>query len=640
MTEPTVTPFGEWPSPITAASLVSGAVGISECCVDGDDVWWAEARPDEGGRTALIRWRDGAAEEVTPADAYVRTLVHEYGGGSWWVHNGVAYYVDLSDQRLRRLVPGREPAFLTAEPDAPRRVRFADFRIDAEGSFVIAVRETHHDDREPTNDLVAIPTDGSMEMRDLWGGTDFVSSPRLSPDGTQLAWVSWSHPNMPWDSTRLHVAPYGDGSIGEVSLELGNGAEAWAEPGWTPDGRLLACTDRDEWWNLVSVDGATALQPVVTGPFEVATPGWVFGMQRWAVTAEHTVAAVGLATGDELIVDGRTISMPDATISSLQPASDGVVYVGTGYGHEPQVVKLSVDGPNVRRQVLSTGRELPVEPGYLIEPESIVFPTGDGDAVAHGLYYPPTNPGHVGPEETAPPLLVLAHGGPTGQARRQLQLGILYWTSRGIAVVDVDYRGSTGYGRTYRRSLDGVWGIADVEDCVAAARYLADRGDVDGDRLMIRGGSAGGFTVLSALAFHDVFAAGASRYGVADLEALATDTHKFESRYLDTLIGPWPESKAVYDDRSPINHVDKFSAPMIVLQGDEDAIVPPNQSEMIVAALEERGVPVSYLLFEGEQHGFRKAENVISALEAELAFFGAMLEFVPADELPPLDIRR
>ncbi len=640
MTGPTVTPFGEWPSPITAASLVSGAVGISECCVDGDDVWWAEARPDEGGRTALIRWRDGAAEEVTPADTYVRTLVHEYGGGSWWVHNGVAYYVDLSDQRLRRLAPGREPVFLTAEPDAPRRVRFADFRIDAEGSFVIAVRETHHDDREPTNDLVAIPTDGSMEMRDLWGGTDFVSSPRLSPDGTQLAWVSWSHPNMPWDSTRLHVAPYGDGSIGEVSLELGNGAEAWAEPGWTPDGRLLACTDRDEWWNLVSVEGATAPQSVVTGPFEVATPGWVFGMQRWAVTADHTVAAVGLATGDELIVDGRTISMPDATISSLQPASDGVVYVGTGYGHEPQVVKLSVDGPNVRRQVLSTGRELPVEPGYLIEPESIVFPTGDGDAVAHGLYYPPTNPGHVGPEETAPPLLVLAHGGPTGQARRQLQLGILYWTSRGIAVVDVDYRGSTGYGRTYRRSLDGVWGIADVEDCVAAARYLADRGDVDGDRLMIRGGSAGGFTVLSALAFHDVFAAGASRYGVADLEALATDTHKFESRYLDTLIGPWPESKAVYDDRSPINHVDKFSAPMIVLQGDEDAIVPPNQSEMIVAALEERGVPVSYLLFEGEQHGFRKAENVISALEAELAFFGAMLEFVPADELPPLDIRR
>ncbi len=640
MIDPTVTPFGEWPSPITAASLVRGAVGIGECCVDGDDIWWAEARPDEGGRTALVRWRNGASEEVTPADAYVRTLVHEYGGGSWWVQNGAAYYVDVNDQRLRRLVPGQEPTFLTPEPGLPRSQRFADLRVDGQDRFVVAVRETHHGDREPSNDLVAIPTDGSMEVRDLWGGTDFVSSPRLSPDSTQLAWISWDHPNMPWDSTRLHVASYGDGAIGDVALEVGNGTEAWVEPGWAPDGRLLACTDRDDWWNLVSITGDGELEPVVAGPFEVPTPSWVFGMQRWAITADHTVAAAGLATGDELIIDGRTISMPDATISSLQPAPGGVVYVGAGYGHEPQVVKLHLEGPKVRREVLSSGRELPVEVGYLIEPESITFPTGGGEAAAHGLYYPPANPTHIGPADEAPPLLVLAHGGPTGQARRQLQLGILYWTSRGIAVVDVDYRGSTGYGRTYRRGLDGVWGIADVEDCVAAARYLASRGDVDGDRLMIRGGSAGGYTVLSALAFHNVFAAGASRYGVADLEALATDTHKFESRYLDTLIGPWPEAKAVYDERSPINHVDKFSAPMIVLQGDEDAIVPPNQSEMIVAALEERGIPVSYLLFEGEQHGFRKAENVIAALEAELAFFGAMLEFVPADELPPLDIRR
>jgi len=640
VTDPAVTPYGEWPSPITAESLVSGAVGIAECCVDGDDVWWAEARPSEGGRTALMRRRGGEIDEITPPDAYVRTLVHEYGGGSWWVQNGVAYYVDVSDQRLRSLVPGEQPRLLTPEPADPRGLRYADLRVDPQEAFVVAVRETHHDDREPTNDLVAIPTDGSMEVRRLWAGTDFVSSPRISPDGTRLAWISWDHPNMPWDATRLHVARYAQGAIGDAVIEVGNGAEAWVEPGWAPDGRLLACTDRDEWWNLVSVEGEGTLEPVVTGPFEIATPSWVFGMQRWVVTEANAVAAVGLATGDELIIDGRTVSMPDATISSLQPAADGVVYVGAGYGHESQVVKLHLDGQAVRREVLSEGRALPVEVGFLIEPESITFPTGDGEAVAHGLYYPPTNPAHVGPEDQKPPLLVLAHGGPTGQARRQLQLGILYWTSRGIAVVDVDYRGSTGYGRTYRRALDGVWGEADVQDCVAAARFLADRGDVDGDRLMIRGGSAGGFTVLSALAFHDVFAVGASRYGVADLEALATDTHKFESRYLDTLVGPWPEAKAIYDERSPINHVDKFSAPMIVLQGDEDAIVPPNQSEMIVAALEARGIPVSYLLFEGEQHGFRKAENVMRALEAELAFFGAMLEFVPADELPPLDIRR
>ena len=640
MSEQAVTPYGEWPSPITAASLVSGAVGIAECCVDGSDIWWAEARPDEGGRTALMRQRDGVTEEITPPDAYVRTLVHEYGGGSWWVQNGACYYVDVSDQRLRRLAPGEEPTFLTPEPETPRGLRFADLRVTPDDRWVVAVRETHHADREPTNDLVAVATDGSMELRELWGGTDFVSSPRVSPGGGRLAWVAWDHPNMPWDATRLLVAHLGDGELGDAVLELGNGAEAWVEPGWTPDGGLVACTDRDEWWNLYAVDDEGGLEPVVTGPFEIPTPSWVFGMQRWAITDGHTVAAIGLPTGDEFIVDGRTVSMPDATVSSLQPAADGVVYVGAGYGHESQVVRLRLDGDKVTREVVHSGRELPVDIGYLIEPESITFPTGDGAQVAHGLYYPPTNPEHVGPDDAAPPLLVLAHGGPTAQARRQLQLGILYWTSRGIAVVDVDYRGSTGYGRTFRRALDAQWGVADVEDAVAAAQYLADRGDVDPDRLMIRGGSAGGFTVLSALAHHDVFASGASRYGVADLEALATETHKFESRYLDTLVGPWPEAKAIYDERSPINHVDKLSAPMIVLQGDEDAIVPPNQSEMVVEALERKGVPVSYLLFEGEQHGFRKAENVIAALEAELAFFGEMLGFVPADDLTPPPIRR
>lgn len=648
MSDPTVTPYGEWPSPITAQSLVSGAVGIAEVCVDrnenGDEaIWWAEARPDEGGRTALMRRCEGVTEEITPPDAYVRTLVHEYGGGSWWVQNGVAYYVDVSDQRVRRLVPGEAPTFLTPEPDEPRSLRFADFRVSPDDRWLVAVREDHRGDGEPDNTLVSIATDGSGHQI-LWSGPDFVSSPRFSPNGERIAWVAWEHPNMPWDATMLLSAPFGDGRspLHEDLLIGGPEAnEAWVEPGYGPDGTLYACTDRDEWWNLYAVDETTGdLTAKVTGPFEIPTPSWVFGMQRWAITGDHTVAAVGLATGDEFVIDGRTVSMPDATVSSVQPTTDGVVYAGAGYGHESQVVRLRIDGERVSREVVHAGRNLPVDIGFLIEPESITFPTAGGSATAHGLYYPPTNPGHLGPDGDAPPLLVLAHGGPTAQARRQLQLGILYWTSRGIAVVDVDYRGSTGYGRTYRRALDGRWGIADVEDAVAAARYLAERGDVDPARLMIRGGSAGGFTVLSALAHHDVFAAGASRYGVADLEALATETHKFESRYLDTLIGPWPDAKAVYDDRSPINHVDKLSAPMIVLQGDEDEIVPPNQSEMIVEALERKGVPVSYLLFEGEQHGFRKAENVITALEAELAFFGEMLGFTPADGLAPPDIRQ
>ena len=646
------TAFGSWSSPISAQGLVSGAVGISELCVDGHDVWWAESRPDEGGRTAVMRLAGGlaggAVTEITPADAYVRSLVHEYGGGAWWVERGVLFYVDVSDQRLRRLEPGGEPVLLTPAPEIARGLRYADGRVTPDGLWFVCVRECHRNDREPANELVAVATDGSGRVEVLWDRADFVMSPRVSPDGSKVAWVSWDHPNMPWDATTLRVHELVDGSLGPELVVVGNGAEAWCEPGWSADGRLLACTDRNDWWNLHEIALETGqLTPVVAGPFEIATPPWVFGMQRWAVSGPHTVAAVGLATGDELVIDGRTVSTPDATISSLQAIEDGVVFVGAGYGHEAEIVRLSLHDGSAHRSVVHSGRDLPVPAELLIEPESITFPTdpsaGPGAAtspVAHGLYYPPTNPNHVGPAGERPPLLVLAHGGPTAQARRQIQLAILYWTSRGIAVVDVDYRGSTGYGRPFRRALDGEWGVADVADCVAAGRYLAERGDVDADRLIIRGGSAGGFTVLSALAFHDVFAVGASRYGVADLQALATDTHKFESRYLDTMVGPWPEAKAVYEARSPINHVHRFSAPMIVLQGDEDPVVPPNQSEMIVAALVARGIPVAYLLFEGEQHGFRKAENVVCALEAELAFFGEILGFDPADELPTLEIRR
>ena len=493
MSDPTVTPYGEWPSPITAESLVSGAVGIAEVCVDGADIWWAEARPDEGGRTALMRSRDGVTEEMTPPEAYVRTLVHEYGGGSWWVQNGVAYYVDVGDQRVRRLVPGNEPTVLTPEPEHARALRYADFRVSPDDRWLVAVREDHRGEGEPQNGIVAIATDGSG-VRPLFDGTDFVSSPRLNPAGDRLAFLWWQHPNMPWDRVTLQSVPFADGAIGaDDHLVVGLENEAWTEPGYGPDGTLYACSDRDEWWNLYAVDEVTGdISPVVTGPFEIPTPSWVFGMQRWAVTEDHTVVAVGLPTGDEFIIDGHTISMPDATVSSLHPVADGVVYAGAGYGHESQVVRLRVDGERVTRTVVHSGRALTVDTGYLIEPESITFPTGDGSVVAHGLYYPPTNPAHVGPDGDHPPLLVLAHGGPTSQARRQLQLGILYWTSRGIAVVDVDYRGSTGYGRTYRRALDGQWGIADVEDAVAAAQYLAGRGDVDPDRLMIRGGSAGG----------------------------------------------------------------------------------------------------------------------------------------------------
>jgi len=575
--------------------------------------------------------------EITPGESNVRTLVHEYGGGAWWPAHGDLYYVELADQRLRRVSPGGEPVFLTEEPESPRGIRYADGVVTLDGGWTVCVRE-RHGEGEPANELVAIATDGSGEVRVLWAGSDFVMSPRLSVEGDQLAWISWDHPEMPWTNTTLHVHAFDDGSLGEEIVRLG-GDRSLCEPGWGPHG-LRVVSDHDEWWGLYDVDLATGtLEAKVSGPFEIATPPWVFGMQRWAAplvggSQEKVFAVAGLPTGDELIIDGRTITTIDSSINSMSPhhGSADVSYAGSGYDHDVEVVTVRLDDEGgFRRQVVRPARTLPFDRGFLVEPEWISFPTGDdGAATAHALFYPPTNPDHVGPTGEKPPLLVLAHGGPTAQARRQLQSSILYWTSRGIAVVDVDYRGSTGYGRTYRQALDGQWGIADVEDCVAAASYLADRGDVDAERLMIRGGSAGGFTVLSALAFHDTFAAGASRYGVADLEALATDTHKFEARYLDSLVGPYPEAKSVYDARSPINHVDQLRAPMIVLQGDEDAIVPPNQSEMIVDALKANGVEVEYLLFEGEQHGFRKSDNIVTALEAELGFFGRILGFDPA----------
>ena len=654
---PTATPYGGWPSPVTAESLVAGAAGISEVIADPVQpwlLWWAESRPDEGGRTAVMRCdlRGGEPLEVTPAGSNVRTRVHEYGGGAWWPHDGSLFYVEFGDQRLRRLdAPGAEPVLLTGEPPEPRAWRYADGRVTPDGRWCVCVRERHDTGAEPVNELAAVAADGSQRAVTLWSGADFVMTPRVSPDGSLLAWIAWDHPNMPWDATRLHVHRLDDGQLGDEVMVVGrDGDRSLCEPGWDPgDGvaRLLVCSDQDDWWGLYQADlGSGTLSPVATGAFDVATPPWVFGMQRWAAGGGMVAAAAGMPSGDQIVGVGDGVAGADSAINSLTMACSGpggdpvLAYAGAGYRHETEVVALiGADRGRYQRRVVRPARDLGLHQGLLVQPEAITFPTGpDGAATAHALYYSPANPACAGPPGQLPPLLVHAHGGPTASARRQLQLGFTYWTSRGIAVVDVDYRGSTGYGRRYRQALDGAWGIADVEDCVAAARFLADRGDVDPQRLMIRGGSAGGFTVLAALALHGIFAAGSNRYGVADLEALAADTHKFESRYLDRLIGPYPEARDTYLARSPINHLDGFDAPMIVLQGDEDEIVPPSQSEMIVDALKAKGVPVAYLLFEGEQHGFRTAENIVAALEAELAFFGRVLGFTPADDLPVLEI--
>ncbi|WP_420638500.1 S9 family peptidase [Candidatus Poriferisocius sp.] len=637
MSDSATQPFGSWPSPISAASLVADAAVPVNLWSHGGRIWLTESRPQEAGRNALVCDGRDLWDGVS-----VRTRVHSYGGGAWWPDGGGGVYAsDDADGRLWRVGTDAAARPVSPEPEFAHGRRYADGRSD--GAGLVCVREDHHGvaeagagegNREAVNQLVRLGGDGPAEAEIVASGADFYAWPRPSPDGRHLAWIQWDHPNMPWDHTELWV----DGRRRVA------GMGSVVEPQWGPDGRLYVVSDHRGWWNLYRLEGSD-LVAVFETDAEVHRPAWVFDDPSYAVCDDHTVvvAAVRGSLAELWVVpaDGsapRLLDLPWTSYGCVRPAGPhAVTAICASPTQEPTAVRIDVaDG--AWQTVRPAGRAA-VDPAYVTSPRPISFPTTDG-ARAHGLYYRPAHPSARAPGGERPPLLVLGHGGPTGAARSQLQLGIQYWTSRGIAVVDVNYRGSTGYGTAYREALRGRWGLSDVEDCVAAARHLVDAGEVDGDRLIIRGSSAGGYTTLCALAFHRVFAAGASRYGIADLAALAVDTHKFEARYMDTLVGPYPEAADVYAARSPIGFVDRFEAPMIVLQGADDEVVPPNQAEMIVAALEQRSIPVAYLLFEGEQHGFRRAENIVSALEAELAFFAEMLGFTPADTLPPVAIRR
>lgn len=643
---PKPTPAGAWASDIAAIDLVAGAASLTEVIADGDDIWFGEARPEQDGRVAIMRWRQGTIVEVTPADANVRTRVHEYGGGAWFAQDQVLWYVDDSDQRLRRLDPDGTVTLLTNEPSTPRGVRFADGRPTADGRSFICVRETHHagtaeqvdqaEPNEPVNDLVMVAGDGSGNITVLAAGADFYASPRISADGRTLAWVQWNHPNMPWDTTELWAGTLTDDGLSRSHKVAGSGDESIVLPGFAADGALWAVTDRDEWWNLweFAVD-ATSAEPLVEGPFEIATPGWVFGISRWVEIDGEAIIACTDPGGDTLLATINGEVRDDwSAVSALTRHGDAVVFIGARHDAEPALVRWV---PGSEPEILRPGRDLGLDPAYFAAPDHIVFPTSDGEE-AHGWYYAPANPEHLLASGELPPLLVLAHGGPTARARTELSLAVRYWTSRGFAVVDVDYRGSTGYGRTYRQALHNRWGIADVDDCVAAALHLVDTGVVDADRVLIKGSSAGGLTVLGALVSTDTFAAGASRYGVADLSALAEHTHKFEARYCDRLVAPWPEGRDIYEARSPINRTQDLETPMIVLQGDADPVVPKNQSDAVVAALAANGVPHAYLVFPGVAHGFRDAETIITALEAELSFFCQILDIEPAGEIPALTL--
>ena len=658
-------PFGSWPTPITADLIVSGSVGLSDVRVGDSDVWWSESRPDDGGRVVIVRHTPGGPTvELTPPGFSARSRVHEYGGGAWWIHNDSLYFVNGDDQQLYRVEPDPEsdvapepgtlgwPIMLT-ENGAEFADRYADGTLTTDGRWVVMVRE-RHGDGEPRNDIVVVDALVGGSVSVIVSGPDFVAAPRVSPDGRAVCWLQWNHPDMPWDATELWVADLSSNVdecvVTNLRLVAGGPSESITQPEWHRNGSLWFVSDRSNWWNLYCVevdkpDEATAIVPISA---EIGTPAWVFAQSRYAFLPDGRVAIAYAAGGtDHLAVldveadlghQMTEVESGFSAISSVQTFGNGIVFIGGSPIHEPVVAIADVP----RHSAAMVGsirppRALQFGTEWFSIPESITVESTAGHRT-HAMFYAPVNPESKGPDAASPPLVVMIHGGPTSAARSNLNLAVQFWTSRGFAVADVNYRGSTGFGREFRNALNGQWGVADVDDCIAVAKYLAETGRVNANQMGIRGGSAGGFTALCALAFHDVFTAGSSLYGVADLEALARDTHKFEARYLDSLVGPYPAQRDRYVARSPIDHVDGFSCPLIVLQGLEDAIVPPAQSEMIVSALREKGLPVAYLTFPGEQHGFRNAASIKRALEAELYFFARVFGFEPFDDIEPVPI--
>jgi dipeptidyl aminopeptidase/acylaminoacyl peptidase len=644
MTSSTViaAPFGAWASPFKIERLTDRVVFLSEARGIGGVRWWLEGRPDESGRQVLVRREtDGTLTRMTPQGFNARSRVHEYGGAATLISGDLVVVSDFVTGRLNRVVAPER-----LEPLTPEKAwRYADAIHDAAHNRLIAVREDHEDAMvashgEWNNDLVAIDL-ATGDVAVLAAGADFYAAPRLSPDGGALAWLEWNHPNMPWDGTELHLAAVAaDGSLGRSRIVAGSKSDWIAQPRWSPDGVLHFVAEPEGWMNLCRIAGGR-MEAVTSMEAEFAGPDWQFGNTAFAFMDDGDILAIARSGGRDHLVkvdhEGflEPIDLPYSEIASLSIDGDHVIMRVAGPNQPASVIELGLDGSlAVLRQATPT---VPDREDVSIA-SHIEFPTAGGKT-AYGNFYPPTNRSFVGPAGELPPLIVTSHGGPTAEAFSGFATGIQLFTSRGYAVLDVDYGGSTGYGKEYRKRLELQWGIVDVEDCVAGARYLAEQGLVDGDRLAIRGGSASGYTTLAALAFTDEFDAGCTYYGIGDLRAFVKDTHKFESRYLESLVGPWPEAKQVYLDRSPSLHAENITAPVLVQQGAEDKIVPQSEAERIVDALFERRVPHAYLLYPGEDHGFRGHEAIIRSFGAELSFYAQVFGFEPADDIEPLEIQ-
>ncbi len=620
---------GFWRSPFTSELVARESLRLLEPRISDGSVYWLEGRPAESGRTALVRWdsSDGSVRDELDAPWSVGTRVHEYGGGAYAAVGGTICFSERRHGQIHVARSGEDP-----RPVVPADARrYADLEIDAERNRLLAVCEDHTAaDREAQQSIIAMGLEGCGERPTmLRTGADFYSNPRLSPDGRRLCWLQWQHPNMPWDGTELWVGSLGGGgAIVDARRVAGGASESIFQPQWSPDGTLHFVSDRTGYWNLYRVDGE-AVTPLHERRAEFGLPQWVFGMSTYGIAADGTIVCsyceAGVWTLATLSPGGEMVPLatPYTQIDGVSVQGSVAVFRGASPSEPPAVIRINVTSGD--RQVIRRSTDL--SDGLkdcLSEPKAISIPSAGGRTV-QGFYYPPCNPDFAAPPDEKPPLLIRLHGGPTAAASNALSLAIQFWTSRGFAALDLNYTGSTGFGRAYREGLNGNWGVADVQDAVAAGRYCAAHGMADPERIAVRGGSAGGYTVLCSLAFHDEFAAGASYYGISDLKALALETHKFESRYHETLIGPWPESIATYEYRSPLGSADKVVAPTIFFQGSDDPVVPKEQTEAMVEALRSRRVPVAYFLFEGEAHGFRDAAHVIRALEGELTFYGMVL---------------
>ena len=637
-------PFGSWKSPITAKIAAEAGITFEDIRVDKNKLAWLEGRPYEDGRyVAVGRDINGKTKDLIPNGYNVRNAVHEYGGASYAIHDELLIFVNWDDQRLYKVVNRSKPQVMTDCPNIPRGERYSDLFITSDGKWLFCVNESHVEKGEPENKIIAISLENRSVNCTVVKGKDFYSSPRVSSDGTKLCWLEWDHPNMPWDGCELHVAVLQCNERVSIKTEIivaGGLNESVLQPEWAPAGGLYFITDISGWWNL-SVWSGDDIKRVLVETKDYAGPAWRFGLSTYSFLSKNRVAlrsSNGLKGEIKIIENSSDIvslEVPHTEITYLVGDGDNLYYIGSSPGTLPEIVRLKLDGSI---KTIKKSSDIVFNKNFFSKPEQICFQTTEND-VAYANYYPPTNPYFIGLENEKPPLLVLSHGGPTSSCTTALNLKqVQYFTSRGFAVVDVNYRGSTGFGKVYRDSLKGKWGVYDMDDCISAAHFLADKGLVDRARLIIKGGSAGGYTTINALTFRDDFAVGATYYGIADLSVFIEDTHKFESKYLESLIGPYSENKNLYYERSAINYTDQLSCPMIIFQGSEDKIVPPSQAEMLSNALKKKFIPYSYILFEGEQHGFRKSGNIIKSQEAELFFYGKMLGFTPSDRIAQIKI--